>query len=247
MLFTPSSAVLPWPQALPYRPSGGTGQLWLPGFSGMRCPAQRGECIAPLHDGVRDADSNLLLARRLSTVSQILIYLPLTLSTLSKSAFLLLSFLLFLHSLIHGTLVLFWGSPALSILQVPMHPFLLLVCFNVFSESVSPWLTTTASWWGTFLQWSSPGFIVLEGMSSLLVAQRLGQVGKELVDEGEGYQFGLLVGAAAAYVASAWWIVVVSAFSSGVPLRRVLTVFVSPSLILRRRTPHSPRRCSVSR
>ena len=213
----------------------------------MRCPAQRGECIAPLHDGARDADSNLLLVRRLSTVSQILIYLPLTLSTLSKSAFLLLSFLLFLHSLIHGTLVLLWGSPALSILQVPMHPFLLLVCFNVFSESVSPWLTTTASWWGTFLQWSSPGFIVLEGMSSLLVAQRLGQVGKELVDEGEGYQFGLLVGAAAAYVASAWWIVVVSTFPGGVPLRRVLTVSVSPSLILRRRTPHSPRRCSVSR
>lgn len=46
-------------------------------------------------------------------------------------------------------------------------------------------------------------------MSSLLVAQKLGQVGKGLVDEGETYQFVLLIGAAAAYVASAWWIVVV--------------------------------------
>ncbi len=95
-------------------------------------------------------------------------------------------------------------------MQVPMHPFLLLVCFNAFSEGVHPWLTFAASWWGKILQWSSPGFIVMEGMSSLLVAQRMGQVGKELVEEGEVYQFALLVGAAAAYVTSAFWIVVVS-------------------------------------
>lgn len=50
----------------------------------------------------------------------------------------------------------------------------------------------------------------MEGLSSLLVAQRLGQVGKEIVSEGEAYQFGLLVAAAAAYVTSAFWIVVVS-------------------------------------
>lgn len=49
----------------------------------------------------------------------------------------------------------------------------------------------------------------MEGLSSLLIVQKLGQVGKELVSEGEGYQFGLLVAAAAAYVTSAWWIVVV--------------------------------------
>lgn len=146
---------------------------------------------------------------RLSTVLQILIFLPLTLSTLSTSAFLLLSLLLVLHGLIHGTLTLFWGSPALSFLQIPVHPFLLLVCFNAFSQTVHPWLVTAASFWGIILRWSSPVFIVLEGMSSLLVAQKLGQVGKGLVDEGETYQFVLLIGAAAAYVASAWWIVVV--------------------------------------
>ena len=146
---------------------------------------------------------------RLSTVLPILIFLPLTLSTLSTSAFLLLSLLLFVHALIHGTLVLFWGSPALSVLQVPMHPFLLLVCFNVFSEKVHPLLISAAYWWGKILNWSSPGFIVMEGLSSLLIVQKLGQVGKELVSEGEGYQFGLLVAAAAAYVASAWWIVMV--------------------------------------
>ena len=186
------------------------------------------------------------LPPRLSTVLQILIFLPLTLSTLSKSAFLLLSLLLFIHSLIHGTLVLFWGSPALSIMQVPMHPFLLLVCFNAFSEGVHPWLTLAASWWGKILQWSSPGFIVLEGMSSLLVAQRLGQVGKELVGEGEVYQFGLLVGAAAAYVASAWWVVVVSASSH----RRIQGhngLMPLHSLIPQRPTLLFPRHCLGSR
>lgn len=145
---------------------------------------------------------------RLSTVTQILIFLPLTLSTLSTDAFLLLSLLLFIHSLIHGTLTLLWGSPALSVLQVPVHSFLLLVCFNAFAQTVHPWLLTAAGWWGWALRWSSPGFIVMEGMSSLLVVQKLGQVGKELVEEGERYQFALLIAAAAAYVTSAWWIVV---------------------------------------
>lgn len=50
----------------------------------------------------------------------------------------------------------------------------------------------------------------MEGMSSLLVAQKLGQEGKKLVEAGETYQFGLLIASAVAYVASAWWIVVVS-------------------------------------
>lgn len=146
---------------------------------------------------------------RLSTVLQILIFLPLTLSVLSTDAFLLLSLLLFVHSLIHGTLTLLWGSPALSVLQVPVHSFLLLVCFNAFAQSVHPWLVVAASWWGAALRWSSPGFIVMEGVSSLLVVQRLGQIGQVLVGEGETYQFGLLIAAAAAYVTSAWWIVVV--------------------------------------
>lgn len=148
---------------------------------------------------------------RLSTVLQILLFLPLTLATLSTPAFLLLSLLLFIHSLIHGTMLLIWGgSPALSVLQVPMHPFLMLVCFNAFSQKVPQILITTAAWWGKILSWSSPWFIVMEGLSSLLVAQKLGQVGRHLAGEGEGYQFGLLIAAAVVYVSSAWWIVAVS-------------------------------------
>lgn len=210
----------------------------------MRFPALRGEPRSCFGVPPRLTDANSPRIHRLSTALQILIFLPLTLSTLSKSAFLLLSLLLFLHSLIHGTLVFFWGSPALSIMQVPMHPFLLLVCFNVFSETVPPWLMIASTWWGKLLHWSGPGFIVMEGMSSLIVAQRLGQVGKELVGEGEVYQFGLLVGAAAAYVASAWWIVVVSFIilirSMGIilnarspTLQQLLLRFPPPSLVLR--------------
>ncbi|CCL99029.1 uncharacterized protein FIBRA_01038 [Fibroporia radiculosa] len=168
---------------------------------------------------------------RLSTVLQILIFLPLTLSTLSTPAFLLLSLLLVIHSLIHGTLVLFWGSPALSVLQVPMHPFLLLVCFNVFSQNVHPLLLTTASWWGKLLHWSTPGFIVMEGLSSLLIVQKLGQVGRELVGEGESYQFGLLVAAAAAYVTSAWWIVVTYPAAATSPLSSTLLGVALTTLI----------------
>jgi hypothetical protein len=155
---------------------------------------------------------NILIIPRLSTVTQILIFLPLTLTTLSTHAFLLLSLLLFIHAFIHGTLILLWGSPALPVLQVPVHSFLLLVCFNAFSQTIHPWIVTAASWWGWILRWSSPGFIVLEGISSLLVAQKLGQVGKEYIDESEtpNWQFGLLIATAAAYVVSAWWIVVVS-------------------------------------
>lgn len=153
----------------------------------------------------------LTLWIRLSTVLQILIYLPLTLATLSTSAFLLLSLLLCLHSLIHGTMILLWGTEALSVMQVPMHPFLLLVTFNAFSTSIHhPYLLTATSLWSSILTFSGPLFIMMEGMSSLLVVQKLGQRGKRLVSEGEGYQFTLLIGAAAAYVVSAWIIVNVS-------------------------------------
>ena len=148
--------------------------------------------------------------RRLSTALQILIYLPLTLATLSQRAFLLQSLFLTTHALIHGTMSLLWGSQALSVLQLPMHPFLLLLCFNIFSASPDPWIITIADWWGFLLTLSGPLFIVMEGMSSLLVVQKLGQEGKKLVSRGEAYQFGLLIATAVAYVASAWWMVDVS-------------------------------------
>ncbi|KAL9716291.1 hypothetical protein Ac2012v2_000737 [Leucoagaricus gongylophorus] len=173
---------------------------------------------------------------RLSTVLQILIFLPLTLATLSKQAFLLLSLLLCIHAFIHGTLALLWGSEALSVLQVPIHPFLLLVCFNVFSSSVNPYLALAVNCWGMALSFFGPLFIVMEGLSSLLVVQKLGQEGKKLVYKGESYQFVFLVAAAVAYVASAWWIVVSYPNAASSPLSSTLlgaalTAFVFLTLI----------------
>lgn len=123
----------------------------------------------------RDKQSNYC---SLSSGLQILLFLPLTLATLSTPAFLLLSFLLSIHALIHGTLILLLRrSELFAVLQVPMHPFLLLVCFNAFSSSSFnvTWLVTAAKWWGELLKWSGPLFIGLEGLSSLLVAQKCGK------------------------------------------------------------------------
>jgi hypothetical protein len=61
----------------------------------------------------------------------------------------------------------------------------------------------------------------MEGLSSLLVVQKLGQEGKRLVGEGEVYQFALLIASAVAYVLSSWWIVVVRRASL---LHRLLTL-----------------------
>ncbi|KAK7468847.1 hypothetical protein VKT23_003348 [Stygiomarasmius scandens] len=157
-----------------------------------------------------------------SSFLQILLFLPLTLATLSKPAFLLLSLLLSIHAAIHGTLILIWGSTALSVLQLPMHPILLLLVFNLFSSSLDPWILFATGWWETALKFSGPIFIMLEGMSSLLVAQKIGQEGKRLVEEGESYQFGFLISSAIAYVWFAWWIVVSYPSAATSPLSSTL-------------------------
>ncbi|KAF8922605.1 hypothetical protein CPB85DRAFT_64786 [Mucidula mucida] len=119
-------------------------------------------------------------------------------------------------------MILFWGSEALSVLQVPMHSFLLLVCFNAFSTAVHPWLLSAVSAWGTILTYLGPLFIAMEGLSSLLVVQRLGERAKALVEEGEAYQFGLLIASATAYVVTAGWIVVAYPDAAASPLSSTL-------------------------
>ncbi|KAF7306886.1 hypothetical protein MIND_00481000 [Mycena indigotica] len=159
---------------------------------------------------------------QLSTAVQILVFLPLTLATLSQRAFLLLSLLLSIHSLIHGTCILLLpGSRSLSFLQVPMHSFLLLVCFNIFSSPVNSWVLSVVDWWGWLLGFSGPLFVLLEGVSSLLVIQKASQIGKELVSR-ESYQLALLVATAATYVASFWWIVASYSAAASSPLASTL-------------------------
>jgi hypothetical protein len=81
---------------------------------------------------------------------------------------------------------------------------------------------TAALIWGKILTFSGPLFITMEGLSSLLVVQKLGQQGKWLVGEGEGYQFGLLIAASVAYVTSAWWIVIAYPAAASSPLASTL-------------------------
>jgi hypothetical protein len=92
-----------------------------------------------------------------------------------------------------------------------MHPFLLLLCFNIFSNKTSlSLIVPLADYWGMFLRISTPFFIAFEAVASLLVAQTLGQTGKKLAARSETWQFALLISSAFAYVAGAWWIIAVS-------------------------------------
>ncbi|KZS95992.1 hypothetical protein SISNIDRAFT_548113 [Sistotremastrum niveocremeum HHB9708] len=183
---------------------------------------------------------------KISTVLQILLFLPLTLSTLSTPAFLVFSLLLFIHSLIHGTLLLLFGPGILSLLQVPVHPFLLLVCFNLFShDGFSSILTTAAAWWGRVLTLSTPVFIIFEALSSLLVAQSLGQGAKDLAAQSESWQFGLLIGSAAAYVAATYWIVLAYPAAAASPLASTLLGVTTTAFIFLTLIGFSSRRTNV--
>jgi hypothetical protein len=88
-----------------------------------------------------------------------------------------------------------------------MHPFLLLVSFNAFAQPAHPWLITATFWWEKILIFSGPSFPIVEGISSLLVAQKLAQEGKRLVFDKEILQFPVLFATAACYVLSGFWIV----------------------------------------
>lgn len=165
-------------------------------------------------------------------VVQILVFLPLALSTLSRPAFLLLSLLLTVQSFIHCTLLWVWQSAALPFLQLPVHPFLLLVCLNLFSsKDAHPWLGLLAQWWGHILAWSSPAFFVFEGLSSLIVVQTMGKQGRKLIDYNENWQIPLLIVSAAGYVTAAWWIVASYPWTATTPLSSTLLGVALSSLV----------------
>jgi hypothetical protein len=86
---------------------------------------------------------------------------------------------------------------------------LLLVAFNIFSQpsNASYLISTLAVYWGTFLKFITPFFIAIEAISSLLVAQSLGQEGKRLAGKSEAWQLGLLISSATSYVGGGYWII----------------------------------------
>ncbi|KIO18403.1 hypothetical protein M407DRAFT_31953 [Tulasnella calospora MUT 4182] len=193
--------------------------------------------------------SALSSSARLATVSSILLFLPLTLSALSPPAFLLLSFLLTIHSLIHSTirLVLPTLAPYLPFLQVPVHPFLLLFSFNLFSSTSAlvPWLFEAAKLWGKALRLWTPVFVWMEGMASVIVVQATGRTGRVLAERSEEWQVGLLVGAASAYVASATWIVWCYSSIATTPLSSTLLGVALTALIFLTLIGFAQRRTNV--
>ncbi|KZT57127.1 hypothetical protein CALCODRAFT_483480 [Calocera cornea HHB12733] len=166
------------------------------------------------------------LLARLSNFAQILLFLPLTLSTLGQPAFLTLSLFLTLQSLIHCSLQLIPPlKPWLTFFQVPLHPVLLLLSFNLATPvdgHINHWVELVSWLWGTTLRYSSIIFVVVEGIASLVLVQNWGQEAITLADRGDIVQFGLLVVAAAAYVASATWIYICFSITASSPISAVL-------------------------
>lgn len=62
----------------------------------------------------------------------------------------------------------------------------------------------------------------LESLASLIVIQSAGMVSKELAERSEGYQFGLLIASASAYVAAAAWVVLSFVDAASTPITAML-------------------------
>ncbi|KAG8934494.1 hypothetical protein FRC03_007140 [Tulasnella sp. 419] len=185
-------------------------------------------------------------AAKALTVSQVMLYLPLTLSALSPPAFLLLSLLQTLHSLIHSTLhvVLPALSPSLPFLQLPVHPVILLLSFNLFSNPPR-YLVTLAAIWGKALRLWTPVFVGMEGLASLLVIQSTGRKGRDLSENNEGWQIMFLLGAGAAHVVSALWIVTTYPAIATTPLSSTLFGVASTVLVFLTLIGFAQRRTNV--
>ncbi|KNZ58259.1 uncharacterized protein VP01_1965g3 [Puccinia sorghi] len=135
-------------------------------------------------------------AGRTASFLQILLYLPLALDIAGKECFLALSAFRLLQNLVIPTFLLFWlniyssdegkvGNPILGI--------------NLVGRILSLW--------EVILTWSTPVFVLLEGVSTLLCIQSVGQISRYLVEaKNESYSFVFLVLSAAVYVCSAYFL-----------------------------------------
>ncbi|KAL7418172.1 ICE2-domain-containing protein [Mrakia frigida] len=153
---------------------------------------------------------SLLTSLRLLTISS------------GQESFLLLSLFLTAHQTVHSTLYLASKNTGfaslvsfLGVLGAFLPAFLLFAVFylhfNPFSSETyaSTLQHTLPRIWSSFLRFSSPVFILCEGLASLLVVQALGKTTKQWIEEGErdgrdsrGFMF--LVGSSSVYVGSFW-------------------------------------------
>ncbi|KAK4684740.1 hypothetical protein P7C73_g5424, partial [Tremellales sp. Uapishka_1] len=139
----------------------------------------------------------------MATFSQILIALPMALDLLGPPSFLLLSLIFTIHHSLYSTLRLFLKNtplaPLISLLAF-LSPFitpsliLLTLYYHLHPPTASPPTSLLPSpahllvnvlpyVYASILRWVSPLFILLEGISTLLVVQMFGRVGKGWADE----------------------------------------------------------------
>ncbi|WWC67206.1 uncharacterized protein I206_101113 [Kwoniella pini CBS 10737] len=146
----------------------------------------------------------------MATFTQVLLALPMTLDLLGPPSFLLLSLLFTLHHFIYSTLRLSFKNtifaPIISILSF-LSPFIsfFLVLLTLYwylspptasSNSIFPPIThylvnVVPFFYAQILRWVSPLFVLLEGISTLLVIQVVGRVGKGWADEEEKDDIGI--------------------------------------------------------
>ncbi|WWD06237.1 hypothetical protein V865_004323 [Kwoniella europaea PYCC6329] len=140
----------------------------------------------------------------MATFTQVLLALPMTLDLLGPPSFLLLSLLFTLHHFLYSTL-------RLAFKNTPLAPIISLLAF--LSPFISSFLVLLTLYWylnppsststtilppiqhylvnvlpfiyAQILRWVSPLFTLLEGISTLLVVQVVGRVGKGWADEEE--------------------------------------------------------------
>lgn len=183
------------------------------------------------------------LTKYLSFV-QVLIYLPLALEVAGKNCFLSLSAALAVYYFIQSTVNLLLQNTRLRILtnifsplQVFTVPAILLLFLNLYNSptSISTYshlLTSVPAVWETILKTLTPLFVLLEGVSTLLVIQALGQVSRFLIEErNESFQFVFLISSAAVYVVSSFFLYDSYKFAAATPTSATLIGVSLTSLI----------------
>ncbi|KAM0752698.1 ICE2-domain-containing protein [Meredithblackwellia eburnea MCA 4105] len=164
----------------------------------------------------------------ISSFAQVLLYLPLALDIAGKEAMLALSLLLSVTFAFQATVHLVTRntrlrplSRTLTILQPLLIPIILLITLNIYSGSHPPLPTTSQlsfvwsilrqlpGWWETALRTSSPLFVILEGMSTLLCIQALSRFSMRKIQQSASpdlLQLVFLIASALVYVLSAYFL-----------------------------------------
>lgn len=165
-------------------------------------------------------------AGRTASFLQTLLYLPLALDIAGKECFLALSASLAVYYSAHSTAYLIFRntrfvlvSKLYGLLQNLVIPSFLLIWLNIYSIDESDATgnlklgsnhTSVArilSLWESILNWSTPVFVLLEGISTLLCIQSVGQISRYIVEaKNESYSFVFLVLSAVIYVGSTYFL-----------------------------------------